>query len=132
MTMAMIGGPVTAEQTGTRWWWVLLWILIMIGTFWGELLPGSSVVLTLVGRISDKAVHFSSYALLAFIPAVGFRRPAGTTCAVAMFPAGVTLEFLQRTVPGRSFELADMAANTAGVLMGLAIGAICRKAKARA
>jgi VanZ family protein len=132
MTMAMIGGTVTAEQTGARWFWVLLWILVMIGTFWGELLPGSSMVLTIVGRISDKVVHFSSYTALAFIPAMGFRRPAGTACALAMIPAGVVLEFLQRLVPGRSFEVADMAANTAGVLTGLTIAAIYRKAKARA
>jgi hypothetical protein len=130
MTLAMIGGTAAAERTGNRWIWVL-WVALMIGTFWGELLPGSSAVLSLVGRLSDKLVHFSSYTLLAFIPAVGFRRSTGTACALAMIPAGVALEYLQRLVPGRSFEIADMIANTLGVLTGLGAAAFFRKAKAR-
>lgn len=104
----------------------------MAGTFWGELLPGGSAVLNLVGRISDKLLHYSSYMLLAFVPMMGFRRRTGIACALAMIPVGVVLEFLQRLVPGRSFEYADMAANTLGVLTGLAVAAILLKAKARA
>jgi hypothetical protein len=131
MSLAMIGGTAAAERTGTRVIWVLLWMALMIGTFWGELLPGGSAVLNLVGLLSDKLVHFSSYTLLAFIPAMGFRRPAGIACALAMIPVGVGLEFLQRMVPGRSFEIADMAANTLGVLAGLSAATFFRKAKAR-
>jgi glycopeptide antibiotics resistance protein len=42
----------------------------------------------------------------------------------------VALEFAQRLVPGRSFEVGDMIANTLGVCAGLVVAALLRGRKA--
>jgi glycopeptide antibiotics resistance protein len=42
----------------------------------------------------------------------------------------VALEFAQRLVPGRSFEVGDMITNTLGVCAGLALAALLRGRKA--
>jgi VanZ family protein len=54
----------------------------------------------------------------------------GLVCAAAAVPLGVALEFAQRLVPGRSFEVGDMVANTLGVCAGLALAALLRGRKA--
>ena len=52
---------------------------------------------------------------------IGFRRTTGVVCALAMILTGIALEFAQRLVPGRSFEIADMVANTLGVFTGIGL-----------
>jgi VanZ family protein len=44
-----------------------------------------------------------------------------------MILLGVALEFGQKLVPGREFEIRDMCINGAGVLTGLAIGILSRR-----
>ena len=39
---------------------------------------------------------------------------------------GVALEFAQRLVPSRSFEIADMVANALGVLAGIVLALVGR------
>jgi VanZ family protein len=50
----------------------------------------------------------------------------------AAVPLGVALEFAQRLVPGRSFEVGHMIANTLGVCAGPAVAAALRVGKVRA
>lgn len=68
---------------------------------------------------NDKLVHFMGYSVLALLP-VAFLELAelGIMLALSMIPMGVLLEFLQRLVPGRSFEFGDMVANCLGVAAG--------------
>jgi VanZ family protein len=44
-----------------------------------------------------------------------------------MILLGVALEFGQKLVPGRAFEIRDMFINGAGVLTGFAIGILSRR-----
>ncbi len=72
----------------------------------------------------DKLVHFTIYFGLAAIISIGIRRsnPSAAplhqflTPLVAASGYGALCEFLQRLVPERTFDWADIAANTAGAL----------------
>jgi VanZ family protein len=102
----------------------------MAATIVGELLPGNSAVMRLVAatHINDKVLHFSAYALLAFIPVFGFKLRHGIPLALSMILLGVALEFAQRLVPSRSYEVADMVANALGVFTGIALALVARQA----
>lgn len=73
--------------------------------------------------VSDKTAHLVAYGSLAlwFHPlcAGWVHRSA---IAVALIAMGVTLEFLQPILSDRTFEAADMVANSAGVALGLGLG----------
>lgn len=66
----------------------------------------------------DKLGHFSAYALLAYWFCQFYFRRARLAYLLAFVAMGVVLEFAQRATGYRNFELADMAANTAGVAAG--------------
>jgi VanZ family protein len=64
--------------------------------------------------------HVVAYGLLAICGAIGFpRRDPLWTIGLGLFLLSVVLEFGQLLVPGRTFSLVDMAANAAGVALGL-------------
>jgi VanZ family protein len=121
--------PPSARNSGKIAAALLLWLLAMAVVITGELLPGSSPVMRWIGsnHINDKLLHFVAYTGLAVIPVFGFRVRAGLAAAASMILLGVALEFLQRLVPGRSFEVADMVANALGVLTGVTLGVIGRQ-----
>ena len=98
-----------------------LWLLAMAATIVGELLPGNSAPMRWIAatHVSDKTLHFTAYALLAFMPVFGFKLRRGIPLALSMILLGVALEFAQRLVPSRSFEVADMVANALGVFAGI-------------
>lgn len=103
-----------------------LWFVALTATVVGELLPGNSTVMRGVGatHISDKTLHFTAYAVLAFIPVFGFKLRSGIPLAASMILLGVALEFAQRLVPFRGFEVADMMANALGVLSGMLLALV--------
>lgn len=69
----------------------------------------------------DKLGHFAAYALLMFWFGYLYRRSqVRIAYALLWIALGVALEFAQAATSYRSFELADMAANTLGVLAGAA------------
>ena len=71
---------------------------------------------------SDKVGHFIAYGGLMFWFSMLYVKRAPRIAYAAGFIAmGVGLEFVQRWLGYRSFELLDMAANTIGVLLGLAL-----------
>lgn len=104
----------------------ILWLLSMAATIVGELLPGDSAPMRWIAatHISDKTLHFAAYAMLAFLPVFGFRRRRGIPLALSMILLGIALEFGQRLVPSRSFELADMMANALGVFAGVVVALV--------
>jgi len=58
-------------------------------------------------HISFKVLHFCAYTSLALTALISVRRrPAAVLAALAMILLGVALEFGQKLVPGRSFEVA--------------------------
>ena len=101
----------------------VLWLAALTATVVGELLPGNSTAMHWVGatHINDKTLHFTAYAVLAFLPVFGFKLRSGIPLAASMILLGVVLELAQRLVPFRSFEIADMMANAMGVLAGMVL-----------
>jgi len=103
---------------------LLLWGAEICAVIVGSLLPAS--VLDGI-HYDDKLVHFVNYAALGMLPAIGLEAlSSGMACAAAMVPMGICIEFLQRLIPGRTFELADMAANGLGVVTGAILALIVR------
>lgn len=87
----------------------------------------------LVPDVSDKLLHFAAYlAMTSF--GLSFCRTQAAIAATAAITIllGSTLEYLQRLVPGRSFDPADLAANGAGTLAGYLLAASLLLVAARA
>lgn len=83
------------------------------------LLPGSSLPnINFFGF--DKLVHFSMF--LVWAVAVGYNFPLAPKLTILIIGLGFSLftELLQLVVEDRSFDLFDMAADTVGVLVGIA------------
>jgi VanZ family protein len=96
----------------------------------GSLLPATSPAIRAVGKlpVSQKLLHFCGYTWLAFLALLVVKRqPLAVATALAMILLGVALEFGQKVVPGRAFEIRDMFINGAGVLTGIAIGIPTRR-----
>jgi VanZ family protein len=90
-----------------------------------SLVPSDSAVKRAMDAldVSDKLLHFLAYFMLMLLPALHERRLATAPLAVGLISLGVVLEFSELLVAGRSYELGDMLANAAGVLVGLAAAA---------
>lgn len=77
---------------------------------------------------NDKVAHFAAYVVLALIPVAALEYAlTGILLAALMVPMGVVLEFVQRLVPGRDFDLVDMTANSLGVLTGITLALLIRR-----
>jgi VanZ family protein len=108
----------------------VLWLLSILLVLIGSLLPAGSPVMRAVGRlpVSDKVLHFCAYTWLALLALLAIkRRFLAVPAALAMILLGVALEFGQKLVPGRAFEIRDMFINGFGVLTGIAIGILNRR-----
>lgn len=91
----------------------------------------SSVVPSQASQI-DKALHFSIYAILAFLlTRLTFETvPRWRAAALAVVIAvvfGALDEWHQSFIPGRSTELADWYADAAGTACGAVLGALGRR-----
>lgn len=85
-----------------------------------SLLPGSLVPRQPAGGTVE---HFIAYFGLGAIPAAVIRSPRRLAALAAMLILlGALLEMGQRLVPGRTCEASDLAANGAGVIVGLIAG----------
>src|SRR6478672_2446830 len=104
-----------------RRWLRVLWLAAAAAVIVGSLLPGSSMPMRALGElpVSDKLLHFAAYAVLAFLPSLHERWSTLGAALAGAIALGVLLEFAQRLSPGRNFEIADMIADTGGVLFGL-------------
>jgi VanZ family protein len=68
--------------------------------------------------LRDKALHFAGYAVVSTLAMFAIRSPGRqVTCLLLLTVLGIALEFGQMLVPGRAFELWDMAANGCGVFL---------------
>jgi VanZ family protein len=76
----------------------------------------------------DKLGHFAAYSLLMFWFCRLYRaRDTRLAYGAAWIAMGVVLEFAQQATGYRSFELADIGANSLGVLLGWGISATLRR-----
>ena len=83
-------------------------------------LTGSPVTIDLEIDYLDKIFHTLAYFTLMFwFAQIYHDKKWRISLAVAFILMGVGLEYLQIFAPARYYELADMAANTAGVVIGL-------------
>jgi glycopeptide antibiotics resistance protein len=72
---------------------------------------------------ADKVYHFIAYSWLAILPMIGYKkRRFAAAASFSMILLGISLEIGQLYVPGRLFSLADIAMNTAGVILGFFCG----------
>jgi len=116
-------------------WLYRLWLASLLLVVVGSLLPASSPVIRAIGRlpVSQKVLHFCAYTWLALLALLAIRRrPRAVCAALSMILLGVALEFGQKLVPGRGFEIRDMFINGFGVLSGMAIGIVGRRVLDRA
>ncbi len=73
-------------------------------------------------NLSDKIQHGAAYLALAVVGVLAFpRHPARQYVGLGLVVLSLVLETLQLVVPGRYFDVWDMVANGAGVILGYAI-----------
>ncbi len=72
--------------------------------------------------VSDKIQHGAAYLALAVAVVLAFpRRLTRLGAGLGLFVLGMVLELLQILVPGRYFDVWDMVANGAGVVLGYTV-----------
>ena len=98
------------------WIWAGFGWALVIGVIVGSLMPGSSVPDL---HLSDKALHVGAYFLMMIWFAGLYRRKVHPIIAVVLLLLGVALDLLQATTRTRSLEIADIAADAAGIFVGL-------------
>ena len=75
---------------------------------------------------NDKLLHFGAYFALAFPMAFVTQSWSRLLLiAIGLSIAGFLIEIVQRYIPGRDSSIADMVANTGGVVMGIGAGYMC-------
>jgi VanZ family protein len=80
----------------------------------------------------DKLGHFAAYGLLMFwFSLLYHRRRTRALYMMAFVAMGVGLELLQGRLGYRTYEVFDMFANSAGVLLGWAAALLLRKLRRR-
>ena len=101
-----------------KWIVQFFWLISIILVSYLSLIPRIQIPYEFSG--ADKLGHFLAYLWLGILPFFGFARlRAAFTGALLMILLGVGLEFAQFYVPGRNFSVADMAADCAGVVLGI-------------
>jgi len=103
-----------------RWgglWRSLGWLLVIL-VVTVSLVPASSLPDV---DYSDKLSHAAIYGVLAVWFCGVYRRPAAPLVALVLFLVGAAVEGMQSLTESRSPEIADLAANAAGILIGMAL-----------
>jgi VanZ family protein len=93
--------------------------------FWGGLIVTTYMALTplqhgAAASISAKAQHLAAFAYLTITMWCAYRvRIPAQRIAIILFGYGLAIELVQLTTPYRCFELVDLAADAAGIALGL-------------
>jgi len=111
----------TAGKLRFPTYWTLLGVVYVIAVIYMSLAPvPSSAVLPFPQ--SDKVVHFSVYTfLMLWFGQIYHERPAAFLIASGLVLLGILLEILQGLSGYRTFEYADITANTLGVVFGFSV-----------
>jgi VanZ family protein len=116
-------------------WPGILWSLVVLVL---TLIPGSAIPEVGISQV-DKLVHFFIFGVLMILCSYGLKKTSDIKGAplnpllitgVYSICFGVMIEFIQKFVPGRSFSIADMLANSIGVGLGYLVFAWLKKRKA--
>lgn len=103
-----------------RLWAAIGWSLVVLIVC---LSMGPPVVGPEPGMLWDKAAHLGAYCVLMLWFRQLYHSRESLGFAVGFTGMGVILELLQGAIGSRSFDLLDMFANAAGVMLGWALGA---------
>lgn len=105
-----------------------MWLVTVACVVVGSLLPSTSPPIRVLDelKLNDKMLHFAAYLMLMLLPALHETRLVTGLLALAVASLGLVLEYGQGHVIGRSFELGDLVANTAGVVCGLVAAKLFR------
>lgn len=104
--------------------WPVLWWLLRAAFCFGLLLVAWLSLATHVPipagvHVGDKVGHLLAYAALGFTATALVSTLAKFAMVIAISAFGVAMEAGQATIPGRTEELADLAANSIGLALGL-------------
>jgi VanZ family protein len=109
---------------------VFLAATLLLAAVWIlSLLPTVRSPLTF--NYADKLIHFTAYAVLAFLTASSLkpeRQYKFLQVFLFLFANGLLIEFIQ-PFTGRTFDWTDQGANALGILAGLTVKAIFEKAR---
>ena len=105
-----------------RPFWIAASLVLVLGVVWGSLQTAFGGE---VPQGFDKVEHFSTYMFLAVWFTGIFARPRWWAIVVALLALGASMEAGQYIMrAGRTADVYDMAANTAGVTAGLLLAAV--------
>lgn len=99
--------------------WLSIGWLLIAAVLYASLAP---IAAPTMAPHSDKFGHLLAYFVLALWFAQLYDKRGRVWWALAFTGMGVLLECLQALTASRHFDLTDMAANAAGVLLGWAVG----------
>jgi len=100
--------------------WLALWIVGMLLDLYLSLrsVPAAASAVPHL----DKLIHAGGYAVLAAFAACLFDGPARTRALAGVWLLGAAIELAQGLLPtGRLMEVADLVANSAGIILGSAL-----------
>ncbi|MFZ9731832.1 MAG: VanZ family protein [Schleiferiaceae bacterium] len=111
-----------------RWFWLML-ALIWAGIVLFYSLQPSQKLPGIFRMVQDLVLHFGAYAGIAVPLQLYSRSSAGPFKVFALsFSYGLAVEVLQPIVAeGRVFSWSDVAANTAGIAVGMLLARLIRK-----
>jgi VanZ family protein len=113
-------------ETIIRWGVRPLWLISIVVVGYLSLSPRVEMPCQFSG--ADKLAHCLAYAWLGGLASFGFLEVrAALAAAFFMIPLGVGLEIAQHYVPNREFSVADMIANSTGVILGIIAARYARK-----
>jgi len=99
-----------------RFWLALAWFLVLL-VILSSLAPAGPDVRWM---LNDKVAHAAAYAAMAFWFSGVYRKSRYGWILAGLLALGLLLELVQGRLSYRTFDMLDMAANAAGVVLGLA------------
>ena len=100
------------------WLWLVVGWAMLVAVCVGSLVPGNEMPRF---AVSDKLLHAGSYFFLMVWFAGLYERRRQALIAVLLIGLGAVLDIAQQGVSGRGFQLLDIAANGAGILVALGL-----------
>jgi VanZ family protein len=106
----------------------LVWFGCALAVIVGSLLPSDSFAIRTLERLplNDKAQHALAYAVLTLLPVFHEKWRSAAILLVMVAAMGILLEFAQLYSPGRSYDIHDMLADAAGIIIGIGGGLLLR------
>jgi len=100
----------------------LIFSLSLVFILYFSIVPASSIPnISALSFLSDKGIHFLIFLYLSFLGLVCDFKFSKTLLLIAIFCFGLSIEIIHFYHPSRYFEIFDLIANFAGIILALAI-----------